>query len=204
MNANKIIIRAFLTTLASVALLFLFMVGALVCVYPQSMMKISYNLGMENSSIWFAEVSYDRSKDVYYIAYATEVAIGEKDYKKIDACGSRMIKDKAFMGYCEERNGDASVSNSLAYEHYVYGQVCIAKYKRNKANDAIALAFESVGNAFPKNNAVVAMLVTALQTEDVETVAVIKGKMEELKMANEMSVEDGEYFDAVFKLLQSE
>ena len=203
MNANKIIIRAFLTTLASVAVLFLFMLGALVCVYPQSMMKITYNLGMENSSVWFAEVSYDRSKDIYYIAYATEVAIGEKDYKKIDSCGSRMINAKEFGEYCAERDESVAGSGALSYEQYVYGQVCIAKYKRNKANDAITLAFESLGSAFPKNNAVVAMLLTALQEEDAETIAVIKEKMGELKITLE-DVEDVAYFNAVFKLLESE
>ena len=203
MNANKIIIRAFLTTLASVAVLFMFMLGALVCVYPQSMMEITYDLGMENSSIWFAEVSYDRSNDIYYIAYATEVAIGEKDYKKIDSCGSRMIKAKEFGEYCAERDESVAGDSALSYEHYVYGQVCIAKYKRDKANDAITLAFESLGGAFPKNNAVVAMLITALQEEDAETIAVIKGKMEELKITLK-DVEDVAYFNAVFKLLESE
>ena len=84
MTVDKLIFRVFLTTLASVAILFLFMITALVCVYPQTMMKLTYNLGMEKASVWFAEVSYDRSDDVYYIAYATEVAIDQQDYEKIE------------------------------------------------------------------------------------------------------------------------
>ena len=198
MGVDKIILRAFFTTLASIAILFLFMLTALVCVYPQTMMKLTYNLGMEKASIWFAEISYDRSDNVYYIAYATEVAIGQQDYAKIDDCGEMLIKDEGFTSFCEDKT---SAEMELAYEQYLYGQVCIAKYERANAAEAVDRAFALTGNAFPKNNAVVAVLITALQKGDTETVELIKGKM--IAMQDKVSEVDKTYFDAILALTES-
>ena len=198
MGVDKIILRAFFTTLASIAILFLFMLTALVCVYPQTMMKLTYNLGMEKASIWFAEISYDRSDNVYYIAYATEVAIGQQDYAKIDDCGEMLIKDEDFTSFCEDKT---SAEMELAYEQYLYGQVCIAKYERANAAEAVDRAFALTGNAFPKNNAVVAVLITALQKGDTETVELIKGKM--IAMQDKVSEVDKTYFDAILALTES-
>lgn len=198
MGVDKIILRAFFTTLASIAILFLFMLTALVCVYPQTMMKLTYNLGMEKASIWFAEISYDRSDNVYYIAYATEVAIGQQDYAKIDDCGEMLIKDEGFTSFCEDKT---SAEMELTYEQYLYGQVCIAKYERANAAEAVDRAFALTGNAFPKNNAVVAVLITALQKGDTETVELIKGKM--IAMQDKVSEGDKTYFDAILALTES-
>jgi hypothetical protein len=198
MGVDKIILRAFFTTLASIAILFLFMLTALVCVYPQTMMKLTYNLGMEKASIWFAEISYDRSDNVYYIAYATEVAIGQQDYAKIDDCGEMLIKDEDFTSFCEDKT---SAEMELTYEQYLYGQVCIAKYERANAAEAVDRAFALTGNAFPKNNAVVAVLITALQKGDTETVELIKGKM--IAMQDKVSEGDKTYFNAILALTES-
>ena len=196
MGVDKIILRAFLTTLASIAILFLFMLTALVCVYPQTMMKLTYNLGMEKASIWFAEISYDRSDNVYYIAYATEVAIGQQDYVKIDDCGEKLINDEGFTSFCDDKN---TAEMELSYEQYLYGQICIAKYERANAAEAVNRAFALTGNTFPKNNAVVAVLITALQKGDTETVELIREKMIATKN-NMVDKGDEAYFDAILAL----
>ena len=202
MSVDKIILRAFLTTLASVAILFLFMVTALVCVYPQTMMKLTYNMGMEKASIWFAEVSYDRSDDVYYIAYATEVAIDQRDYKKIEYCGNQLIADEEFADFCARKNESASGEVEITYEQYMYGQICIAKYKRNHQTEALDCAFLSVEEkAFPKNNAIVAVLITALQNNDADTVAKIREEM--LNRQAKVGPEDEVYFGAILMLTES-
>lgn len=201
MSVDKIILRAVLTTLASIAILFLFMLTALVCVYPQTMMKLTYDLGMEDASIWFAEISYDRSHEINYIAHAAEVAIGQRDYEKIDSCGERLIKDDAFDDFCEIKNAKGPQNAELTYEQYVYGQVCIAKYERARVTEAVERAFALVGdNAFPKNNAVVAVLITALQHNDADTVSLIKGKMKQMQVR----AEDEAYFNAILALTESQ
>jgi len=201
MGVDKIILRAFLTTLASIAILFLFMLTALVCVYPQTMMKMTYNLGMEDASIWFAEISYDRSHEVNYIAHATEVAIGQHDYEKIDSCGERLINDEGFADFCEKKNANIPQGAEVTYEQYVYGQVCIAKYECAHETDAVELAFALTGdNVFPQNNAVVAVLITAMQNDDVNTVDLIKGKMKNMQVRSE----DKAYFEAILALAESQ
>jgi hypothetical protein len=204
MSVDKIILRAFFTTLASIAILFLFMLTALVCVYPQTMMKITYNLGMENASIWFAEISYDRSDDIYYIAYATEVAIGQQDYKKIESCGDLLIKDDDFKDLCANKNKNMPQSAGMTYEQYVYGQVCIAQYERAHKAEAVDRAFASLaasvdGYAFPKYNAVVAVLITALQKGDGATANLITEKMQQMQVCSE----DQSYFDEILAYAES-
>ena len=204
MSVDKIILRAFFTTLASIAILFLFMLTTLVCVYPQTMMKITYNLGMEKASIWFAEISYDRSDDIYYIAYATEVAIGQQDYAKINDCGETLIKADGFTDFCVYKD-ETSATVELAYKEYLYGQVCIAKYERalaaeSSTAEAVDRAFALTENAFPENNAVVAVLITALQREDAPTVQTIREKMLNMQ---ENGYEDDAYFQAILALTES-
>ncbi|MBQ7912297.1 MAG: hypothetical protein IJ308_00930 [Clostridia bacterium] len=201
MSVDKIILRAVLTTLASIAILFLFMLTALVCVYPQTMMKLTYDLGMEDASIWFAEISYDRSHEINYIAHAAEVAIGQHDYEKIDSCGERLIKDEAFDDFCAIKNAKGPQNAELTYEQYVYGQVCIAKYERARVTEAVERAFALVGdNAFPKNNAVVAVLITALQHKDADTVNLIKVEMKNMQVRAEYEA----YFNAILALTESQ
>ncbi|MBQ5930138.1 MAG: hypothetical protein IIX02_05030, partial [Clostridia bacterium] len=69
------------------------------------------------------------------------------------------------------------------------------------AAEAVDRAFALTGNAFPKNNAVVAVLITALQKGDTETVELIKGKM--IAMQDKVSEGDKTYFDAILALTES-
>lgn len=196
MGVDKVILKAFLSTLAAALLLTVILIGGLALIFPQSMMEISYDLGMERTSVFFAEASYSRTDDVYYIAYATEVAIEDNNTEKVIECGQQFISDEGFAAYCAEKN--QGVSEDVAgYDQYIYGKVCIAKYESGDKQGAVALAFEGLGNAFPKNNAVVAVLVRALKAEDNATVTMIKGKMEQLQEG----LEDDQYFEEVLALI---
>ena len=195
MGVDKVIVRAFFSTLLAIVILFSFMLLSLVCLYPQTMMEVTYNLGMESPSIWFAEQSYERSDDVYYIAYATEVAIEKGDYEKIDVCGDLFVKDDGFGSYCANKNAQLPDEVTSTYEQYIYGQLCTAKYARGKSEEAIECAFSFTGTAFPKNNAVVALLVTALKDGDTQTAEKIKGKMEQIQ--NGIPQTDKAYFEEV-------
>lgn len=201
MGVDKVILRAFLNTLAAIGILILFLFAALCTFYPSTMMKLTYDLGMESASIHFAERAYKDSDDIYYIAYATEVAIGEGKDGKIDSCGERFIEDDAFGAYCAEKNEEfgVSVEEGNTYEQYIYGQVCIAKYNRGNKQEAVECAFEWKGESFTRNNAVVAVLITALQAQDLETAQMIKGKMEQMQAS--VSDADKAYFDRMLALI---
>ncbi len=198
MRADKVVVRAILSTLLSIAVLFGFMILALCTLYPSTMMHITYDLGMDDASISNATRAYNRSDEIYYIAFATEVAIGADDHEQIDQCGERFIADERFSAYCEARDAEYGVQGG--YEQYIYGRVCMAKYQRGNKTQAIERAFAFVGNAFPKNNAVAAVLLTALAAEDAESVAIIKGKMEEMK-AN-VPEADYSYFEGLLRLCE--
>lgn len=179
MSVDKVILRAFLTTLLSIAVLVVFMFTALVCLFPQTMMVLTYDLGMEKSSIHFAESAYKRTDDVGYIAYATEVAISDGNVDKIIYCGEKLIRDEDFDEYCRKKDETLQVSTS--YEQYVYGQVCVAMYENGEKDEAITRAFELIGKDFPYNNAVLALIVAANRADDGASVEMIKGKMNELQ-----------------------
>ena len=198
MGVDKVILRAFLSTLAAVVALFLFLVIALIGLYPSTMMELTYDLGMDTASVRYAERAYKASDDIYYIAYATEVAIGDSNYGKIVSCGERFIADENFGAYCAEKNASAPENTVGSYEQYVYGQVCMAKYLRGEKSAAVERAFELLGEGFAYNNAVVAVLIKAKQSEDTETVVLIKEKMKERQES--VPTLDAEYFNAILAL----
>lgn len=190
MGVDKVILRAFFSTLLAIVALLAFMIGALCLVFPSTMMELTYDLGMENSSIHFAERAYRRSDDVYYIAYATEVAIERESTDKIIEDGVKFIADEGFSVYCDDKGG--------IYEQYIYGQVVLAKYEKGDKSSAIATAFNAVKEGFPENNAVVALAVKAIRANDEETVLRIHSEMS--KMQNSVAEMDKAYFNEIFAL----
>ena len=199
MRVDKVILRAVLNTLYAIGILFAFMILTLVCVYPSTLMRMTYDLGMDSMSIMFAKSAYNRTDEVYYIAYATEVAIGIDSDKKILSCGERFIADDQFADYCAERNAILPDDVQGTYEQYVYGKVCVAEYNLGDKEEAVEKAFDFFGEEFPRNNAVAALIVASLFNEDTETVETIKGKMEQLKV-EEMSEDDAIFFGEMLAL----
>ncbi|MBQ8684910.1 MAG: hypothetical protein IJ514_01915 [Clostridia bacterium] len=180
MHVDKVILRAALSTLAAILALIAFMVLTLSLAFPSTWMKISYDLGMDGVSVRSAKRAYDYSGDVAYIAYATEVAIGADDDERIEECGELFIADDDFVSYCSARNQTLPEGADGEYEQYVYGQVSVAKYRLGDKDGAVDTAFDGVESGFPKNNAVVSLLLTALQAEDAATVDKIETKMNEM------------------------
>lgn len=198
MRVDKVILRAALSTLAAIAALLAVMILALCFVFPSTMMRITYDLGMDGASIRYAKRAYAYTNDVSFIAFATEVAIGIDDYAQIATCGEQLIADKNFNAHCETQN--ALIASAGGYEQYVFGQVCVAKYRQGEKTEAIEKAFALVESGFPKNNAVAAVLLTALSQEDSVAVNAVKEKMCEMD-AGAFSASDREYYDALLALV---
>lgn len=174
MSIDKVIVRAALSTLAAIGLLLLFIVAGLWAFFPSTSMQITYDMGMESSCIHFAERAYKGSHEIYYIAYATEVAIEDDKAEKIIACGEKFIADENFEEYCDLKGGN--------YKQFIYGQVCVSKYDMGEKEESVALAVESLEGGFPEGNALVAVLLTALQAEDTATVGIIADKLVEIQV----------------------
>ena len=205
MHVDKVIMRAALTTVAAIAALFALMLLALCFVFPSTMMQITYELGMNGASVGFAQTAYDRSDDVHYIAFATEVAILEGDRALIISCGNDLISDDQFEAYCDNRNASKPANVKGTYQQYFYGQVCSAEYYAATSIGgklgAVEKAYASLGeNAFPENNAFAAVLFAALQSGDTQTLDKIEENMNEIDK-DALPTADGAYFAGVFALL---
>ena len=169
MSVDKVIFKAVLTTLAAIGILLVFIVAGLCSLFPSTSMRITYDMGMETSCIHFAERAYKGSHEIYYIAYATEVAIEDDKTEKSATCGEKFIADENFKEYCSLRGEN--------YKQFIYGKVCVSKYDKGEKVESVALAVESLEGSFPEGNALVALLLTALQAEDGATVALIADEL---------------------------
>ena len=200
MRVDKVIMRAALSTLTAIIVLFVAMILMLCFLFPWTMMQLTYDLGMDGASVRSAKRAYNMSGEVYYVAFATDVAIGCGDDEKIVECGKMLIADENFKLYCEEKTAQTAELGGV-YDQYVYGQVCLAQYSQGDKEGAIATAFSSLDGAFEKNNAVAALLVTALSTKDSDTVDEIQLKMNE--MQSQISQENSAYFQEMLTLAQN-
>ena len=182
MGFDKIILKAVLSTLAAMVILCGALLLSLTFIFPSTMMEISYKLGMDNASVRYATRAYQQSgeEEIYYIAFATEVSIGVKDSKKIEECAQQLVQNENFATYCQEIDQRNGANNE--YVHYVYGQLCMAKYNNGKELEAIELAFNSFENGFPANNAVGAVLVAAIHASDTQSVCKISEKLDQINI----------------------
>ncbi len=179
MNVDKIIVRAVLSTLAAIGVLLVFMISALCLIYPSTMARMTYDFGMESSSIHFSERVYKTTHDVEYIAFATDVAIEDGNGKKIRSCGEKLIQDENFQTFCQGR--------AEKYEQFIYSKVCQETYKQGDADEAIELAFSGLHGGFPEGNGVISLLMLSKASEDTQTVDSIVEKLRALSVEGEDS-----------------
>ena len=178
---DKVVFRTVVNTLIAILALFGVMMLLLCFVYPSTMMQLTYDLGMEESSMKYAERAYNHTEDVYYAAFGFETAIGESDCANVEKFGGLMLaNEENFTTYCAER--DQSIDTTqITYKQYVYGQVSVAQYKQDKKATAVDTAFDGLNGTFTQNNAVVALLLQTLSEGDVDTLAQLREKMEDLQ-----------------------
>ena len=201
MKWEKTVKDAALGTLAAVAVLFALMLITLHVLFPVTMMNITYNLGLDKSSLRFAKRAYKQTKDIYCVAFALEVAIGLDDETEIIWCGDKLSAAKEFESYCAKRNAQLPEDVLTPYELYVYGQVCTAMYETGERTDAIERAC-SYTTGFPRNNPLAVLAICALTADekDENAIHLIKEKIQE--MEEEISEADKAYYDDIIKLIE--
>ena len=203
MRIDRVILRSVLSTLAAILVMFAITLLALCFIYPSTMMHVTYDLGMDKASVKYAMRAYNRLDEVYYVAFATETAIGDDNDEKIEECGLAFIANEHFVEYCQTRNEQLPQGVEGSYQQYVYGQVCLAQYRQDKKATAVTTAVAALqsgeGYIFPANNAFVALSLTVLMQEDTATLTKLKEKMGEI--ASVVSPSDRACFDALFAML---
>ena len=194
MKLDKVIIRTIVNTLCAIAILCVSAVLFASFIFPSTMMSISYKLGNDSGAMKYAYSSYARTKEVAYIAYATEVAFGVDNDEDIVRYGEEFVKDEDFNEYCAEvdlRSGTAQG----AYRQYVYGRLVVSEYSIGEKDKAFSYAEEAIGNKFVKNNAMVALLFEAMVEGDGATVQKVINKMRDLSAT--LDGEDAEYLTSL-------
>ncbi len=179
MSTDKVVWRSILMTLLSIIVLFGVMLLLLCFVFPATMMQLTYDLGMDKSSVKYAMRVYERSDDVVYVAFAMEISIQLENEEWIEEYGLQLLDDDEFETYAKLRNDEIAQGNegivdeqekiTLPYQQYVYGQVSIAQYAQGKVSKAQDTAFASLQGDFPEMNAVCVLFLTSMQKGDIET-----------------------------------
>ncbi len=201
MRLNKVILRAVGSTLSAIVILLSVLVLTMSFLFPSTMMRVTYDLGMDKASIRNAKRAYalyGDNENVYFIAYATEVAIGLKDDKQIEICGEKLLADNEFAAYCARI--DEQTQSDGGYAQYVCANVCLAKYEQGKNQEAIDTASAWVKSAFPQNNALAAVGLRAKTKGDQDTVTKVLAKMNEISKG-ELTDLDRAYLGSISRAL---
>lgn len=179
---DKVIINSVISTLCAIAILCGIAFGLAVWLYPSTMMQISYEVGNDSGAMKYAYRSYERTGEVYYLAYATEVAIGIDDCEDIEYYAEKFVADEDFSAYCAEIDGKMTVAGS--YRQYIYGRLVVAEYDQGEKADAKTHAKEAIGDGFAENNAFVALLFAAMEKGDAATVSELVTEMRGIELAD--------------------
>ena len=162
MRLNKIILKAFLQTLAAALLLMGISLGVVCLAFPQTMMDVTYSMGMDEASVNYALTSYERFGTVDYIKRGADTALEAGLYEKAEECLEKLIADDAFEATCEalDRANEAA-GKPTGYRAYYYRQLCLAKYELGKTTAAVDLAIGLMDGKFEEGNPLVAVVAAA-------------------------------------------
>ena len=223
-KVNKIIWKSILATLASTLILCGVLTLSCVCFFPPTVMEFAYSVGWDKTAMKYAQKSYERFGESYYAAYAMEIAADLELHEKTERYAEALISCGDFDAFCLSEDarvssGAAAGDNNLpqgSYRQYVYVRLCLAKYRLNKADEAIKLATSSLGGTegaggaggaegdpcreFPPNNALAAVLLYALNDGDTQTVSRISAVISSID-DSALGESDKEYLAAMKNLI---
>ena len=197
MRVDKIILKAFLQTFAAVLLLLGVMFGVLSAAFPQTMMQMTYDMGMDRSSVNFSVYAYKMHDRVEYIAYGADTALAAGLYSKADECLEKLVSDDDFNEYCNERNKTIPEDTKTTYQAYYFRQLCLSKYFNGNGNGAVDRAVALMGDTFTVGNPLTAVLAEARLDDNLATMQYIKSVMDTLS-GKSYSADDQENFDKVY------
>lgn len=204
MRLDKIIFKAFLKTLAAAAVLVALLIGLLSLAFPQTMMEITYSLGMDKTSVKFSLLSYRRSDRIDYLASGADTALAANLYEIADECLENLLADEGFEEYCNEKNAKLTgEAKATTYQDYYKRQLCLTKYFLGQSEAAVNRAAEFTKSAFAAGNPMVALLSRArLDKQDgAATVQYLYAKMTSIKAGDVYrgySAADQAYFDEIY------
>ena len=151
------------------------------------MMNVTYDLGMDSASVYFAKSAYRQNGDVSYIAFATETCIGADDDGGTVECAELLMKDDKFFSYAQSKDEKLNVSYG-SYKKFVCTNYALACYDVNDKEKAITFVKSVSGTAYAADEPLVALFVYAIGKEDGETVRSLHGAVSALSASGENAV----------------
>lgn len=216
---KKIIWKSIFATLASTLILCGVLTLSCVCFFPPTVMEFSYSVGWDKTAMKYAQKSYERFGESYYAAYAMEIAAELELYEKTEQYAEALISCEDFDTFCLSEDARVAVEAGDknqpqgSYRQHVYVRLCLAKYRLNKAGEAVEFATASLGGAegeegtegvpcreFPPNNALAAVLLYALNNGDTQTVNRISAIISSIDVSA-LNESDKEYLTAMKNLI---
>lgn len=198
---NKIIWKSILATLVATLLLSCAAVFACVCFFPPTVMELSYNLGWDHTAMRYAEKSYNRFHEAYYAAFAMEIAVSAGENEKIEKYADALVHCEDFEEFCT--SGGVDGENFGAYRQYAYSTLCLAKYRLGKGEEAVEIAYVSLGGEFPPNNSLAAVFLYSMKDGETDVAAKALEKMSSID-ENGLSDADKTYLSNIKNLAAGE
>ena len=204
MRMDKLIWKTVISTLVSALVLLFAMFGILSLFFPQTMMKITYTMGMDKASVNFSATAYERFGVVDYVGYGADVALGANLHQQAEAALEKLLADDEFESYCNKKNEslDGEQVNTTLQAYY-RRQLCLSIFWQGDGERAVNRSLELMGNSFTAGNPLVEVIRYARMSEaDGEsTLRTAYTKLSEIKngeVYGRYSAADKAYFDQVF------
>ncbi len=208
MRMDKLIWKTVASTLIATLVLLVAMFGILSLFFPQTMMKITYTMGMDKASVNFSVTAYDRFGVVDYAGYGADVALQANLHKQAEDCLESLIANGEFESYCEKKNEQLTGDRrNTTMQAYYRRQLCLSIYWQGDGERAVDRSLELMGNSFAVGNPLVELLRYArLSGSNGEaTVRAAYGKLSEIRVGDvygQYSAADKSYFDQIFTVVE--
>ena len=195
---SKVILKTALKTLLIVAVVVLVAFGVASLAFPSEMAGLCEKTGNYSMATGYASLSYTYSKNVNDLNRCFTDSVSAENDNDIVKFGDKLIADEKFTEVCEsitvikvEVNGKEK-EMPIDYKQYVYGRVAAAKYRSGKKDEAFDIAVKAMDGvqSFTKNNALSALSIQVLQSNDKDMAGKLLTEVQKLSPADE----DKEYY----------
>lgn len=159
MRIDRLIVKTVVSTLIATLILLVAMFGILSLCFPQTMMKITYSMGFDKSSVNFSVTAYERFGMAEYAGYGADVALQANLHGQAESCIESLIANERFDAYCDQRNEQLTgEQRNTTMQAYYRRQLCLSIYWQGDGERAVNRALELMGDTFAAGNPLVEVI----------------------------------------------
>lgn len=157
---GKVILKTALATLGSLLAALLILSAALTMFTPRTMSQVFDLLGGEKVSLWYMELSYQKTDTADDLTALFMKSVSVKDNVRAGKYGKVLAQREDFAKICETQDKQSAGSSleKIPFENYVYGNTAAAVYFVTGAEDAVSYAAEHTPAAYPSFNALQSLI----------------------------------------------